>query len=224
MNASIRNPAAQKYVGSVALRYDEKRAAKNHRHIDDSRITEAFLDKCNPGSTVADIPTGTGRALRAVLDRGFRYVGIDVSPHMIAVCKKKIAGDSRAQAFVADARSTGLSDGAADYLISIKFIKWLPTEQMVFDALTEFRRICRKRALVNVKIAVDKPKLRRTFLFRILRALRQRSPANLPSSTIEPATFEALSERVGWTIVEIIDNPVIRGSRFYVLEASASGG
>jgi ubiquinone/menaquinone biosynthesis C-methylase UbiE len=212
------NPGASKWVGRIARRYDKMRVGKPGL-IEDSRIVDAFLDTCEPGSTVVDMGAGTGQAVRSVLDRGLHYIGVDISADMIAMCEQKIAGDPRARAFVSDARTTPLSDMAGHYLISVRFVKWLSTDQMVFDALKEFRRVCQRRALINIKVPVPGKRSpeRRS---RLAYAIKMRSFSRRPrSSAIEPLAFEDLGDRAGWKVIEIIDNPITRGSRFYLLES-----
>jgi ubiquinone/menaquinone biosynthesis C-methylase UbiE len=218
MSAQQPNVGARKWFGHKARRYDKMRIGRPGL-IEDFRIVDAFLDTCEPGSTVADIAAGTGRAVRAVLDRGLHYIGGDISADMIAICQQKIAGDPRAKTFVSDARSTPLPDGAADYLISVRFLKWLQTNEMVLDALREFRRICRIRALINVKIPVE-GKHQRELLSRFAYALKNRTLVRRPrSSSIAPSEFEALCSQANWTVIKQINNTVTKGSRFYLLDA-----
>ena len=237
-------PASKRYFGKIAETYDEIRQNKPLTKADDV-IIEQFLNDCSEQSTIIDVPCGTGRAVHPVLSKGHTYIGVDISEAMLSNCRKKIGNNQKAHTLIADARHLPLADGEADYLLCIKFIKWLPTNDIIADVLREFRRVCAGRALINVKI---KPqgyrkikkrftKLIKVFLRRLLKifnkgkenkqssmnqlvgSMKEINPVeNCNTRSIEPAIFENICQSVGWTIVKI-NNPVSKGKvRFYILE------
>ncbi len=206
------NPAASKYVGDVAKNYDERRKDKPITKADDAFIAK-FLDSCEQGAKVLDLPAGTGRAVSAVLDRQLHYIGADISEDMLAVCKQKIGDRSDARTIVVDARSTGLPDDAVDYLISIKFMKWLPDDDFVTDVLKEFRRVCRKSAIVNIK--VDKNISLSKKIIGLLRSHSSRPHARF----FNEDRFANLCSQAGWTVREVVENPESKGRvKFFVLD------
>jgi len=144
--------ATKKYRGEVAARYDEKRAVKDVIRRDQA-IVENYLSKVAPGSSVLDIPAGTGRFIQFCLNRGLRYTGVDISPDMLDVARTKVpAGATNVELRVADARALPFGDDAFDYAIIIKFIKWLPNLELLIDVLKEIKRVTRKEAFVQIKV------------------------------------------------------------------------
>jgi len=203
------NPAAKIYVGEVAATYNEIRVHKP-KNIEDGRILEVFLDACESGSTIVDVPAGTGRAVTPILSRKLSYIGVDISPDMLEICRQEIADRPNASLMRSDARRIPLPAHSIDYLVSIKLIKWFPTDQMVLEALTEFRRVCRGRALVSVKIKTSPTPWFKRFA--------KRSSRRPDGRAMEEECFEVLCGRSGWTVVERHQNRVKSCTRFYVLE------
>lgn len=97
--------ATKKYRGDVAASYDERRAVKDVTRRDQA-IVENYLSKIAPGSSVLDIPAGTGRFIQFCVNRGLRYTGVDISADMLDVARTKVpAGATNVELRVADARA-----------------------------------------------------------------------------------------------------------------------
>jgi ubiquinone/menaquinone biosynthesis C-methylase UbiE len=211
------NPAALKYFGEVARNYDSRRAGRQVT-IEDDVIIEKFLDSCDRDCVIADIPAGTGRAAPSVLNRGYSYIGIDFSEDMLDICRRRIGENPNARLLQGDARSLPLKDKEVDNLLCIKFIKWLLTNEMVVDCLREFRRVCKGRVLLNIKIAEDGTTRRGLSnsimgLTGLLRTKRKIAPLKITA-----AAFEEICRTTGWSIAETFENPVAGHVRFYVLK------
>jgi SAM-dependent methyltransferase len=73
-----------------------------------------FVDAAKEaGGPVLEVGCGTGRVLIPTAHAGFQIVGLDLSPHMLAVCRERLAHEgtavqSRVQLVQADMRSFGL--------------------------------------------------------------------------------------------------------------------
>lgn len=146
-------PAMNKYVGLRATRYDEKRTQKAATQRDQATV-ENYLAKMEPGASVLDIPAGTGRFIEFCIAHGLVYTGVDISQDMLEVARSKIpVGVTNADLQVADARSLPFPDDKFDYAIVVKFIKWLPTIEILTDALREIGRVTRKEALVQITVS-----------------------------------------------------------------------
>jgi ubiquinone/menaquinone biosynthesis C-methylase UbiE len=211
------NPAALKYVGEIARKYDSRRAGRDVT-IEDDVIIEKFLESCDRDCVIADIPAGTGRAAPPVLNRGCSYIGIDFSEDMLDICRRRIGGNPKARLLQGDARSLPLKNKEVDYLLCIKFIKWLQTREMVVDCLREFRRVCKGRVLLNIKITDDRTTGRSlskliSGLHGLFRTRRKIAPLSLTA-----AAFEEMCRTAGWSIVETFENPAAGHVRFYVLK------
>jgi 2-polyprenyl-3-methyl-5-hydroxy-6-metoxy-1,4-benzoquinol methylase len=78
----------------VAQTYDQIRftslAGKSFDALEKRYVRKAFRD-LRRGSTIVDVPCGTGRLAEVLLEDGFRVVGIDVSAAMLAQAKQKLA-------------------------------------------------------------------------------------------------------------------------------------
>ncbi|MEO5375632.1 MAG: class I SAM-dependent methyltransferase [Alphaproteobacteria bacterium] len=100
---------------AVAERYDAERFAsipgRLFNYLETRTILAAFRDLLPPGAVIADVPCGTGRVAEVLLRSGYRVVGVDISPAMLEVARRRLApfGD-RFEARVADVLD--LDDGA----------------------------------------------------------------------------------------------------------------
>lgn len=75
--------------GAVAEVYDEVRPADEAWHeVFELLVEEAELD----GARVLDVGCGTGRLAAALSDQGAETTGIDPSPEMLAVARRKLPG------------------------------------------------------------------------------------------------------------------------------------
>ena len=79
---------------AVAERYDRERfssvAGKVFNRLEKHYVALAFKDH-PAGTEILDLPSGTGRLAEALLDKGFRVMGVDVSPAMLEVAKRKLS-------------------------------------------------------------------------------------------------------------------------------------
>ena len=58
---------------------------------------EFFVDAArNAGGPVLEVACGTGRVLIPTARAGFEIVGVDLSPHMLAVCRERLRGEPEA--------------------------------------------------------------------------------------------------------------------------------
>jgi len=206
----INIPASKIYFGKAATSYDKGRSGNPVTDADDSAI-QNFLRSCPENSTVCDVPAGTGRAALAILSKNLRYIGADISSEMLTICKEKLQGYDNFEVVVADARALPWPDKSCDYLISFKFLKWLPNDEVVQEVLTEFRRVCKGKALLNVKIKKSRPE----FSFReakdIFLKIIDRKRLGASARSISKRKFEDMCQKAGWTIVDVYENPASNG-------------
>lgn len=110
------------------------------------------------GEQILDVGCGTGAlavALLAKLGPLGRVVGVDVSPRMIAIARRKVA-DDRARFFVADAKAVPLRDGEVDRVFCYSVWPHLgePTQ-----AARELRRVLRPRGSLHVWHSMGRDKV-----------------------------------------------------------------
>lgn len=104
-------------------------------------LIEAIQAK--PDSVICDMAIGTGDVSIPTARRypGTRLFGIDYSPHMLRVAKRKIAAarlSDRIELVQSDIRATPFGPRSADVITSAFTLRNLPDRETV---LTEFRRI-----------------------------------------------------------------------------------
>jgi len=79
---------------SVARGYDHVRfsgfAGRVFNFLDREAVRRALAD-LPAGSLIGDLPCGTGRLAEVALEMGFRVHGMDVSPAMLAVARRRLA-------------------------------------------------------------------------------------------------------------------------------------
>jgi len=203
-------PASKMYFGKYASGYDLGRTGNPVTDEDDAAIA-AFVKNMAPGSTVADAPCGTGRALLSVIAAGHKYRGADISSDMLAECGKKIPQNADVQLDLADARKLPWSDNSCNYLLSFKFLKWLPKDELVFEVLKEYRRVCSGQALINIKLKRNKIDLSWRELQDKWAKLKDIIFLGGTARSIDRATFEALCKKAGWQIVSSTENKASNG-------------
>lgn len=210
--------ASKIYFGKTARNYDKIRVRSQVTHEDDLAIRK-FINRIESKSILVDLPCGTGRVLPLLTDQEIIYIGADVSGDMVRISKEKALTNPNASFLVCDAREIPLHEKFSDYLISVKFIKWLPNDEIVEQVLREFRRVCKKKAFINVKV---QPKhVKKDFnevkdrIKDIYDLLRYRTNAR----AMDERTFEYLCMKSGWKIVEKSPNSMSNGFVInYILE------
>ena len=100
----------------VAQRYDDERFARLtgrlFNALEKAYIARAFAN-VPAGARILDLPCGTGRLAEVLLDRGLDVHGVDISPAMLEVARRKLARfGTRFSTQVADVRD--LAGGAAE--------------------------------------------------------------------------------------------------------------
>lgn len=203
-------PVNTKYFGARASEYDDTRK-HNSVAIEDDLAIAAFLALLPPSSIIADVPCGTGRAVAAVLAAGHRYRGADISEDMLAECRQKLPYGADATLTQADARKLPWADGECDHLLSIKFLKWLPTDEIVLEVLMEYRRVCQGKALVNVKLARERADYSLRELKDRCSKIIDRLKFGFSVRSMPFKTFETQCKRAGWTIVSATENTASHG-------------
>jgi SAM-dependent methyltransferase len=85
------------------------------------------------GDTVLEIACGSGRVLVPLARAGFQVVGIDVSPHMLALAQTKLGTASNARLVQADMREFKLDEAEFDLaIVAVKSFAYLtePGDQL----------------------------------------------------------------------------------------------
>jgi SAM-dependent methyltransferase len=125
-----------------AERYERRRYGSAGRRLN-LRLTERALaralDGVPAGSLVLDAPCGTGILSDFLRRRGFRVLGADISPAMLAVARRRGAALGHVRA---DLEQPPCRPRSVDAVVSSRFMMHLPsdTRTRVFRAMAELTR------------------------------------------------------------------------------------
>jgi demethylmenaquinone methyltransferase/2-methoxy-6-polyprenyl-1,4-benzoquinol methylase len=118
-----------------------------------------------PRDKVLEVAVGPGATLVEILgrvDRDNLVYGVDLSPRMLSVARRRVAraGYGNVELRVADARSLPFADGTFDVLYNSYMLDLVPLAEMA-SFLREFRRVLRPGGrLVLVNLSKRNPRLR----------------------------------------------------------------
>ncbi len=130
------------------------------RHWRDRRekncITKA-LRGITPGSRVLDLPCGTGRLTRLLMDQGFRVTAADVSEAMVSLARTNIAASQspteghlpHVDFEVRDVMQTGYADNQFDAVVCNRLFHHFTESSTRLRALKELRRISRGPVIIS---------------------------------------------------------------------------
>ncbi|MEJ7703086.1 MAG: class I SAM-dependent methyltransferase [Geodermatophilaceae bacterium] len=114
----------------------------------EQRAVGAALAALPRDLSVIDCPTGIGRWVGALAERGHRVVGVDISAAMLAEALHRIDGVTAVRG---EAEHLPFRDRGADLVFSFALAKHLPLDVLV-DVLGEFSRVARVGIIVTVNI------------------------------------------------------------------------
>jgi ubiquinone/menaquinone biosynthesis C-methylase UbiE len=149
---------SRNYLGTAAKAYDAERA-KLEKWASEQRIVEGFLATLPSGSSVVDIPVGTGRFVDAYYRLHLTPTGMDLSPDMLTIAARKAQKVGLSMAIrLADIRGIDAADDAFDAAVCICFLNWIDIRG-VRTAFSELVRVSRKSLIVGIRHYVPFRKL-----------------------------------------------------------------
>jgi SAM-dependent methyltransferase len=131
------NPADHYRDIKIAEEYDRTRfsglAGRVFDSLEKRAIQAAFAD-LPAGAHIVDAPCGTGRLAEVMLARGFRVTGMDISPAMLEVAKRKLSRfGGQFQVRIADLRHPPTFDDRFDAALCARVLMHFPLpEQITF--------------------------------------------------------------------------------------------
>jgi 2-polyprenyl-3-methyl-5-hydroxy-6-metoxy-1,4-benzoquinol methylase len=158
------NPAEHYKEIEIAENYDNARFSSIPGRVFD-RLEKKALRKMMlelPGnSLIMDAPTGTGRLAETVLEMGHRVVGVDISPEMLEVAKKKLKrfGD-RYQTINSDVHSINLEKESFDAVICARVLMHFPLEEQI-SFLSAVSSYSKGLVVFNQSVITDYHRMRR---------------------------------------------------------------
>lgn len=181
----------QSYFAEGAKTYLEKRAQHEDWCLEHSAV-KSVLERLPDGSSVLDVPFGTGRFVELYLDKRMEVFGIEQSSDMIAAAKDALGtkfGSCNVQ--TGDALRLPFETNTFDLVVSFRFIPHIISYDQAIVALQEFHRVTRRFAFLQIG-------------GREQGVHRRRLPKGHEKmeSWLYPSEVEQLLRRVGFGILE----------------------
>lgn len=167
------------YVGAKARGYDAKRKDKK-KWKDEHAIIHLMMKDLKPGTTVLDVPVGTGRLLKFFEGRGFKVTGVDVSQDMLALAGKLKC--KNVKLLEGDAQKLKYEDMEFDAVVCLRLLH-LVDEKAMKAIVKELTRVASHIMILTVQLGDG---------FR----------AGGDTATHDDRQFRALLARLGWSITE----------------------
>lgn len=129
---------------SVAEEYDQVRFSHYKGRLTnllEKRVVLKALSSVPCGSTVLDIPCGTGRVTEWLLEKGYKTTGLDISSEMAKQAKVRLEYFDNLQGiFTGDASRLQFNDNAFDCVVSIRLLGHTPPTDRL-QIIEEIRRV-----------------------------------------------------------------------------------
>jgi ubiquinone/menaquinone biosynthesis C-methylase UbiE len=154
---SIKYHARSGYQGKTAARYDHKRS-KRKKWKREMAALRTLTTQFEPGTSILDIPLGTGRFLEFYNEGKHTVYGIDISRDMLLLAKAKCSyssanssnngGDSHMM--MGEAEHIPMKDKSVDYVVCIRLLNWV-TKPIFKEIIKEFLRVARKEIIIGFR-------------------------------------------------------------------------
>jgi ubiquinone/menaquinone biosynthesis C-methylase UbiE len=164
---------------------------------------------------IIDLPCGTGRAMRFLMDRGFcNLTGADVSPAMLTVAESRLRD---VELITCDAANTKLPSDSFDLVISMRFFGHVAVQDRL-AILTEMARISRDRVVIEIPISSRSAHLAKTLLKR--QTVGARLPSKFGWHVVRLSELRQQAAQAGLRVVATRRKlPVLSDSRFVEFRA-----
>lgn len=179
------DPASFYKDDAIAGSYDEQRfrslAGRVYNHLEKRLIRRAFADVPR-GSTVVDVPCGTGRLAEVLLEEGFTVVGLDISKSMLGVARSQLRRFDRFRGQQQDAKALGKSGLQFEAALCARVLMHFPLPEQI-EFLRNVAAVTRGRVVFTQGLDTPYHRLRRM----LKRVLRHQKPAVYSLSPKEAA-------------------------------------
>ena len=171
--------------GRTVDRFDSRDVASNYpaeygnsfRECREHGCLLKVLEHVAPNISILDLPCGTGRLTRILVQANLKVTGADSSGHMVELARsnwQKLQTqdsqfDSKTVTFdVRDVMETGYANGQFDAVICNRLFHHFNESETRIQALQELRRICKGPMIVSFfdSFALDSLKYRLSFAVR----------------------------------------------------------
>lgn len=128
---------SERYV----TRYEPQRNAASYFFRRRRNIILRMLDAIATKGLVLDVGCGAGAYAAACVERGHRYLGLDLSPRMIAKARERNKNCADVEFVVADARRLPVASGSIDLLLCLGVLEYVIGPEA--QCLAEISRVLR---------------------------------------------------------------------------------
>jgi 2-polyprenyl-3-methyl-5-hydroxy-6-metoxy-1,4-benzoquinol methylase len=200
------NPAEHYKDIEVAEQYDSVRfsslAGKVFDRLEKRAIVAAFRDVPR-GTLILDIPSGTGRLAEALLEAGYDVMGMDISPAMLEVARRKLSrfGD-RYKTEVMDVQNLPNTEKKFSAALCARVLMHFPLEEQI-RFLGAVAAVTDGPVVFNQSLDSSYNRMRR----KLKMLLGNQPPANFPISEADLANLLAgakLTEKRRHSVLPLI--------------------
>lgn len=170
---------------AVAERYDRERftrlTGRLFNALEKFHIRRAFKDVPRD-MTIMDLPCGTGRFAEVLLEEGFKVTGVDISPAMLHVAKRKVErfGD-KFESRVADVRELAKQEQKRyDVALCARVLMHFPLEEQI-AFLRSVATLTRHKVIFTQSLSTPYHRMRR----RLKKLIGNPPPAMFPITEME---------------------------------------
>lgn len=139
------------YVNKVAKNYDHERVGQG-KWAQEQLAMEKLIAHIAEGSTLVDIPVGTGRFFSLYKSKNLNVTGLDVSKDMLAEAKEKAKKEelNNVTFQVENILNISLTDKSVNTCVCIRFLNWLDWP-LVEKAFSEIYRVSDQYMIVGLR-------------------------------------------------------------------------
>lgn len=168
----------------VAQNYDRERFSSLAGRIfqnSELKTLEQLLRYLPEGGSLLDVPVGTGRISKVLIERGFRVTAADISHEMIDVARKRVAGpDRHLPATRGSADALPFAGSCFDAVLSMRFLPHISRDLRRL-MLGELARVSRRWVVFSNSYSSGWYKGRRA----IKKYLGHQAPTRYPVTELE---------------------------------------
>lgn len=197
------NKLSEKYHGSTAESYEDLRSNKKWRH--EQRTIASLIEDLPSGSSVLDIPVGTGRFIPLYIENNIQATGMDISEDMLEQARGKINEQNTGIVLKkSDIRKIGVSDDSFDCVLCMRFLNWIDSLSL-HEVVSELARVSGGTLILGIRHFVTLGEIRPhsgySNLKRMLRQFKRRLSSNSGLVFHEKKLIADMFEKLGLVIL-----------------------
>ena len=139
-----------RYEGAHADKYEQARSRGPKWRREQTAVTE-ILSRLPPGTSVLDVPVGTGRFIELYKHLKFSATGVDASRDMLRQAKERAESvASSIRLLEGDIRHLDATAGEYDAVVCIRFLNWIDFNSLN-TVLAELARVTRCHLIIGIR-------------------------------------------------------------------------